>query len=58
MTETVKNEVKTVVTYYPSGQKYYEENYKNGKLDGLRIMWYVTGQKFSEQNYKDGFLIL
>ena len=34
--------------------KGYEENYKNGKLDGKRITWYPSGEIQLEVNYKDG----
>jgi len=37
-----------------SGQKKYEEKYKDGKKNGLSIKWYSDGQKDSEGNYKDG----
>jgi antitoxin component YwqK of YwqJK toxin-antitoxin module len=36
----------------------YEDNFKNGKLDGKKINWNKNGQKESETNYKDGILIL
>ena len=39
---------------YPNGQKMYEHNYKDGKLEGLVTGWYENGQKSSEATYKDG----
>ena len=39
--------------YWRNGQKE-EENYKDGKRDGLDISWYKNGQKNSEVTYKDG----
>ena len=38
---------------YENGQKW-EDNYKDGKVDGLQVLWYESGQKESEINYKDG----
>ena len=32
----------------------YEENYKDGKLDGKRTTWHENGQIKSEENFKDG----
>ena len=39
---------------HPNGQKYTETNYKDGKEDGLYVMWFENGQKYTEGNYKDG----
>ena len=39
---------------HPNGQKELEENFKDGKRDGLFVGWYENGQKRSEGNYKDG----
>ncbi len=46
----------TFVEYSVYGQekKRAEENYKNGKKDGLSILWTRTGEKASEAIYKDG----
>lgn len=46
----------TFVEYSVFGQdkKRAEKNYKNGKLDGLSILWNRNGQKGSEAYYKDG----
>ncbi|MDG2469196.1 MAG: hypothetical protein P8M80_07965 [Pirellulaceae bacterium] len=38
---------------YENGQKKEEENYKNGKMDGLYIGWFENGQKKFEINFKD-----
>ena len=43
------------VRFYPSGQRVWEENYNEGKLDGLQTIWYEGGQKKSEGNNKDGY---
>lgn len=43
-----------VVYYYDNGQEELEENYKDGKPDGLLTSWYENGQKRRESNYKDG----
>lgn len=46
------NEQKLVIAYR-NGQKEAETNYKNGKRNGLGILWYKNGQKKFEANYKD-----
>ena len=35
-------------------EKWYEGNYKDGKVDGLYTFWYKNGQKSYEESYKDG----
>ena len=40
-----------------SGQKKEEENYKDGKPDGLYTLWYENGQKSGEGTYKEGKLV-
>lgn len=42
------------ITYFETGQKKFEQNLKDGKLDGLSTEWYENGQKKSEQNFTDG----
>ena len=39
---------------YENGQKRAEENFKDGKPDGLQIYWHENGQKDGEGNFKDG----
>ena len=43
------------VRFYPSGQRVWEENFKEGKLDGLQTIWYESGQKKSEGSNMDGY---
>ena len=43
-----------VFRVYKNGQKDYEINCKDGKLDGLQVYWYKSGQKRKEAYYKDG----
>ena len=43
-----------VFRVYKNGQKDYEINCKDGKLDGLQVYWYKRGQKRKEAYYKDG----
>ena len=43
------------VRFYPDGQRVWEENYKDGKLDGLQTIWYEGGQKKAEGINKDGY---
>ena len=42
------------IEFHENGQKQWEENYKDGKIDGLSVWWDVNGQKEGEVNYKDG----
>ena len=37
-------------------QGYFEEYYKDGKLNGLSTWWHENGQKKNENHYKDGKL--
>jgi antitoxin component YwqK of YwqJK toxin-antitoxin module len=39
---------------YPDGQKKQEGNFKNGKRDGLIVLWHENGQKMAESNYRNG----
>ena len=39
---------------YENGQKRQEQNWKDGKLDGLATRWHENGQKKGEGNWKDG----
>ena len=39
---------------YQDGQLEWEENYKDGKKDGLAKYWYENGQLRFEVNWKDG----
>jgi len=48
METTVKTE------YWDNGQKSSEENYKDGKKDGVWTQWFENGQKESEENFKNG----
>jgi antitoxin component YwqK of YwqJK toxin-antitoxin module len=43
-----------MTVWHENGQKWGEENYKDGKLHGRRTDWYENGQKEAEVNYKDG----
>ena len=48
------------IWYKPSnyhGGKKYEANYKDGKLDGLWVVWHENEQKAVEANYKDGKVV-
>ena len=42
---------------FNNGQKMREENYKDGKPDGLHVGWHENGQKGGEANFKDGKMI-
>ena len=44
------------INYYVNGKKQSEGNYKDGKEDGLHLMWHEDGQKKSEENFKNGRL--
>ena len=41
-------------SFYENGQKLLEVNFKDGKKDGLQVIWHENGQKAGEQNWKDG----
>jgi antitoxin component YwqK of YwqJK toxin-antitoxin module len=42
------------VRKYKNGQKWFEDNYKDGRQHGLSTSWYENGQKNEETTYKDG----
>ena len=39
---------------YENGKKESEGNYKDGKFDGLLVLWHENGQKSDEGNFEDG----
>ena len=41
-------------TVYLRGEKRTEENYKDGKKEGLHFKWYTNGEKQVEMNFNDG----
>ena len=41
------------ISKYKDGHNKEEINYKNGKKDGLIVLWYENGQKRVEGNYKN-----
>ncbi len=41
-------------TRHSNGKKYIEINYKDGKKNGLLIMWDEYGHKIAELNYEEG----
>ena len=43
-----------VFTLFGNGQKLSEGNWKDGKKEGLSVVWHENGQKKLEGNYKDG----
>ena len=49
-----KKEGKWVSYYHSTGKKSYEQNFKDGKPDGLYTKWYKNGQKKYEVTWKDG----
>jgi uncharacterized protein len=53
--EFLNDSVSNVIlrSYYYTGIKREETNYKNGKVNGKHISWYQNGQKFMETNYKN-----
>ena len=53
--KTVLNEGNGVVLqYHENGQVIREDNYKDGKLHGLRTSWDENGKKILELNFKNG----
>ena len=49
----VENQM-TKTMFYESGQKFWEENSKDDKLDGMTYYWDENGLITSESNWKDG----
>ena len=44
------------VSLHANGQKYIEQNWKDGKRDGLYVRWWENGHKGGQANYKGGKL--
>ena len=42
------------IALYENGQKQAEDNFKDGKRDGLQLFWHQNGQKRGEINWKNG----
>ena len=40
--------------WHKNGKKRSEDNWKDGKRDGLFVQWNEVGQKEAEVNFKDG----
>jgi len=47
----MKKETRT--SYYPSGNKMFEDTYINDKIHGLGIWWHSNGGKWDEATYKN-----
>ena len=45
-----------VILWWKNGNKFYENEYKNGKKEGKWIGWYENGNTLYEREYKDGKL--
>jgi hypothetical protein len=45
------------VTWFESGQRFSEQNYRNGKIDGRTIYWQEDGKKSSQGMYHDDYPI-
>ena len=39
---------------YENGQKQAEDNFKDGKRDGVQLFWHQNGQKRGEETFKEG----
>lgn len=52
--ETIEQERKQYISYYPYGDLYKIEEKRNGKRDGLCRQYYGDGRIAREWNYKDG----
>jgi len=50
------NTILTKEIFYPDGNIYLEENYKNGYLEGPKKEYRIDGRIYSEENYKNGRL--
>ncbi|MDA9069188.1 hypothetical protein N9K07_00345 [Arenitalea sp.] len=42
------------IGWYPSGELFSEQTYKNGEIDGLSLNWYANGQISKLCRYKEG----
>ena len=51
-----KKDGKWTIWFHNTGTKQYEENWKDGELDGLHTSWHDNGQKSGEVTWKDGEL--
>jgi len=45
------------VTWLESGQRFSEQNYRNGKVDGRTVYWHENGKKSSQGMYHDDYPI-
>ncbi|KKM02317.1 hypothetical protein LCGC14_1785640 [marine sediment metagenome] len=43
-----------IITFYPTGEIWWEAEYQNGQLHGKYIGWYPDGQKNYEEEYQNG----
>jgi hypothetical protein len=43
------------ITWSDSGQKFSEQNYRNGKVEGPTVSWHENGKKSSQGMYHDGY---
>ena len=55
--EYLGNDEYIFTEYYPSGSKYWEVKYKNGKPHGKTVRWFEDGTKLCEFPYENGKLI-
>ena len=42
-----------IIGFYPTGEKWWEREYRNGQLHGKDISWYKSGQKHWEAEYQN-----
>ncbi|MCK7534337.1 MAG: hypothetical protein MZV63_26635 [Marinilabiliales bacterium] len=50
------NQLRKRITYYPGGKKSAEEEYANGKLDGIMKEYYESGNLRAEKNISGRYI--
>jgi len=46
------------ITWYENGQKEFEGNFNDGKLEGLWTGWNEEGNVIKNETYKDGKVVM
>ena len=46
-----------LIEWYGNGQRSFEQNFKNGKYDGVFIRWHENGQMMSKEKYQNDQIV-
>jgi len=59
MKSTYKDDIQIgeALTYHPGGKVMFKENYENGKLEGLRIVYDESGKEISRNWFSGGRML-